>query len=142
MSVSKGGDKVKIHYTGKLSDGRIFDTSKDRQPLEFTLGKGEVIAGFEKGVLGMGVGESKHIEVPPEDAYGERLTELVINVKKAEFPDDISPSVGLQLEIKSMDGEVTGVVITEVGDDFVTLDANHPLAGQTLFFDVKLIGIG
>ena len=141
MSVSKSGDKVKIHYTGKLSDGRVFDTSKDRQPLEFTLGNGEVIAGFEKGVLGMGVGESKRIEVSPEDAYGKRLTELVINVKKAEFPDDITPSVGLQLEIKSMDGEVTAVVITEIGDDFVTLDANHPLAGQTLFFDVELVGI-
>lgn len=141
MSVAKSGDKVKIHYTGKLMDGRVFDSSKERQPLEFTLGNGDVIAGFDKGIAGMAIGESKRIEILPEDAYGERRAELVINIKKNEFPDDITPSVGLQLEIKSMDGEVTGVVITEVGDDIVTLDANHPLAGQTLLFDVELVGI-
>lgn len=141
MSAAKKGDKVKIHYTGKLMDGRVFDTSKERQPLEFTLGNEDVIGGFEKGVKGMEVGESKRIEIPPEDAYGERRAELVINIKKNEFPDDITPSVGLHLEIKSMDGEVTSVVITEVGDDVVTLDANHPLAGETLLFDVELVGI-
>lgn len=141
MSAAKKGDKVKIHYTGKLMDGRVFDTSKERQPLEFTLGNKDVIGGFEKGVKGMEVGESKRIEIPPEDAYGERRAELVINIKKNEFPDDITPSVGLHLEIKSMDGEVTSVVITEVGDDVVTLDANHPLAGETLLFDVELVGI-
>lgn len=141
MRISKHGDKVKVHYTGTLEDGRVFDSSENKRPLEFILGGGEVIEGFERGALGMKVGEKKRIEIPPEEAYGQRKGELVINVNKNDFPEDITPSVGLQLEIKQTNGDITYVIVTEVSGEAVTLDANHPLAGETLIFDVELLEI-
>jgi len=137
----KNGDTVKVHYTGTLDDGRVFDTSKDRDPLEFKVGEGQIIPGFEEGVVGMEVGETRDIEVTPENAYGSRREELVMEVPVGEFPDHIEPEVGMQLQIKQQDGTPFGVVITDVADEAVTLDANHPLAGQTLYFQVELVEI-
>lgn len=141
MTTLKNGDTVKVHYTGTLDDGRVFDTSKDRDPLEFKVGEGQIIPGFEQGVVGMEVGETRDIEVAPENAYGSRREELVMEVPVGEFPDHIEPEVGMQLQIKQQDGTPFGVVITDVADEAVTLDANHPLAGQTLYFQVELVEI-
>jgi len=141
MTTLKNGDTVKVHYTGTLDDGRVFDTSKDRDPLEFKVGEGQIIPGFEQGVVGMEEGETRDIEVAPESAYGPRREELVMEVPVGEFPDHITPEVGMQLQIKQQDGTPFGVVITDVADEAVTLDANHPLAGQTLYFQVELVEI-
>ena len=141
MSTSAQGDNVKIHYTGKLEDGRVFDSSRDREPLEFKLGDGQIIPGFENGVVGMEIGETRNLEVDPDEAYGQRREDLVVHVPSGEFPDHITPEIGLQLQIKQQDGTPFGVVITEITDEHVTLDANHPLAGQTLYFEVELVDI-
>ncbi|MBD3219258.1 MAG: peptidylprolyl isomerase [candidate division Zixibacteria bacterium] len=141
MAKAKEGDKVKIHYTGKFEDGQVFDSSVDREPLEFTLGQGQVIPGFEKGVVGMEEGEKKEIKVSPEEGYGPRYDQNVIEVKKSVFPEDITPEVGRQLQVQAPDGNKMNVVITEVQDETVTLDANHPLAGKELLFDVQLVEI-
>ena len=140
-ALAKNGDSVKVHYTGKLENGDVFDTSKEKEPFEFTIGNEAVIPGFEKGVVGMGVGDTKTIEIAPEDAYGEKRDELVVDVEKSEFPDDITPSIGQRLQIRQQDGNPIVVTITDLNEDTITLDANHPLAGYTLFFDVQLIEI-
>lgn len=141
MTTLKRGDTAKVHYTGTLDDGRVFDTSKNREPLEFELGGGQIISGFEIGVEGMEVGETRKIEVSPEEAYGFHREELVMKVPSGEFPEHITPEVGTQLQVKQQDGTPFGVVITEVSEETVTLDANHPLAGQTLHFQVELLEI-
>lgn len=141
MSKAQDGQTVKVHYTGKLEDGTVFDSSKDRQPLEFTLGGGSVIRGFEQAVSGMEVGESKTITIPPEEAYGHKRDELIIEVKKSEIPKDIDPNLGQKLQIKQPNGQIINLVVSEVKEDEVTLDANHPLAGQTLIFEVELVEI-
>ncbi len=140
MEVKKGS-KVKVDYTGKLDTGEVFDTSKEREPFEFKIGGQAVIPGFEKGVVGMGVGDSKTIEISPEDAYGEKKEDLVVEVQKSELPEDITPSVGQRLQIRQQDGNPIVVTITDMNEDNITLDANHPLAGYTLFFDVELVEI-
>ena len=141
MSQVKNGDTVKVHYTGKLENGKVFDTSEDRQPREFTLGSGKIIPGFEKGIIGMEVGEAKTITVPPEEAYGPRRNELIVDVEKTDLPENITPAIGKQLQIRQKDGNPIKVTITDMNEDTVTLDANHPLAGNTLFFDVELVEI-
>jgi peptidylprolyl isomerase len=141
VSKAKDGDKVKVHYTGKLKDGTVFDSSEGRPPLEFTLGQGKIIPGFEKGVMGMGPGDKKTITVPPGDGYGESRDELIVKVNKSHFPENIDPSVGKQLQVTQSDGNVVEVTVTEMEGDSVTLDANHPLAGKTLVFDVELVEI-
>ena len=141
MASLKTGDTVKVHYTGTLDDGRVFDTSREREPLLFKVGEGQIIPGFEQGVVGMEEGETRDIEVDPEDAYGPRREELVLEVPTGEFPEHITPEVGMQLQIKQQDGTPFGVVVTDVADEAVTLDANHPLAGQTLYFQVELVEI-
>ena len=141
MSKVNDGDTVKVHYTGKLENGDVFDSSREREPFEFTVGNKAVIPGFEKGVVGMGVGDTKTIEIPPEEAYGAKQDELVVEVQKSELPDDITPTIGQRLQIKQQDGNPIVVTITELTDDSITLDANHPLAGYTLFFDVELVDI-
>lgn len=141
MGKAKDGDKVKVHYTGKLKDGTVFDSSEGRPPLEFTLGQGNIIPGFEKGVMGMELGDKKTITVPPGDGYGESRDELIVKVNKSDFPENIDPSVGKQLQVTQPDGNVIEVVITEMEGDSVTLDANHPMAGKTLVFDVELVEI-
>ncbi len=141
MSKVKDGDTVKVHYTGKLENGEVFDTSKEQEPFEFTVGNKAVIPGFEKGVFGMEVGDSKSIEIPPEEAYGAKQDQLVVEVNRSEFPDDITPTIGQRLQIRQQDGNPIIVTITDLAEDIITLDANHPLAGYTLFFDVEVIEI-
>lgn len=142
MSQAKEGDAVKVHYTGKLEDGTVFDSSREREPLNVNLGSGEVIPGFEKGIVGMAVGESKTLKLGPDEAYGQKRPDLVVDVAKANFPDHITPTVGERLQVKQPDGSVINVQVAEIKDETVTLDANHPLAGETLVFDVELMEIG
>ena len=142
MAEAKQGDKVKVNYTGKLGDGTVFDTSEDREPLEFTLGSGQVIPGFEEGVAGMNPGESKTITIQSDQAYGPHHDDLVMVVGRAEFPEELKPEVGDYLQLRQPDGGVVVVAVTDVSDDDVTLDGNHPLAGQDLTFDVNLVEVG
>jgi peptidylprolyl isomerase len=141
MQQAQQGDKVKVHYHGTLRTGETFDSSEGREPLEFTVGSGQVIRGFEEGVKGMSVGEKKTVEIPVEDAYGEKNQELVIEFPKAQFPTDMSPEVGQQLMMSNGSGQSFPVVIKEVKEESVLLDANHPLAGQDLVFDIELVEI-
>ena len=150
MAQAKEGDKVKVHYTGKLEGGEVFDSSEcaeqecgcDSGPLEFTIGEGEVIPGFEKAVVGMSEGEAKTFTIPVEDAYGKRNEEMVVAVERSQVPVDLTPEVGMRLEVTQEDGQEFPVVITNVTDTHVTLDANHPLAGRDLTFEIKLVEIG
>ena len=141
MTQAKNGDTVTVHFTGKFEDGEVFDTSQNGKPLEFTLGSGSMMPGFEAGVLGMEVGESKIIHVTPEDAYGQRQESMVATLQREEFPDHITPEVGQQIEIRHPDGGSFRVLVAEVTDGAVTLDGNHPLAGKDLVFDVDLVQI-
>lgn len=141
MSNAKTGDSVRIHYTGKLEDGTQFDTSTGRDPLEFKLGEGGIIPGFEKAVDGMAVGESKSVQIDPQDAYGPRHDQLIQDVPKSALPEDIEPSVGMQLQSETPDGQSMLLVVTEVADETITVDGNHPLAGKTLNFDIELVEI-
>ncbi len=141
MTQAKSGDSVKVHYTGKLADGTQFDTSESQEPLEFTVGAGEVIPGFEQAVVGMTPGESKTATIAAGDAYGDYDDELVMEVERAQFPPNITPEVGLRLQLRQPDGESFAAIVTEVADDTVTLDANHPLAGQDLTFEIRLVEI-
>lgn len=139
MEEVKANDKVKVHYTGKLDDGDVFDTSKDREPLEFTVGEGKLIKGFEDAVLGMEVGQTKSIKIPSDDAYGPVNKELIQTVEKNKLPQDLNPSVGQTLVSKTPDGNSFNVLVTEVTDENITIDANHPLAGKNLSFDITLV---
>jgi len=141
MSLAKCGDTVKVHYTGRLENGEVFTNSRESEPLEFTLGSGKAIPGFEKAVIGMAVGETKTITVPPEEAYGPRHEDLLVDVKKSNFPEDITPVIGHQLQIPQQDGEPLKVTVSYINEDIVTLDANHPLAGYTLIFDIILVAV-
>ncbi len=141
MIKAKSGDNVKTHYKGKLLDGTVFDSSEGREPLCFEIGSGSLIPGFEKGVIGMAAGDSKTITIPPEDAYGLKRKELVATVPKKNIPEDIDPQPGQQLSVQRPDGSFFNVMITEVDADNVVLDANHPLAGETLIFEVELLEI-
>ncbi len=141
MTQAKAGDNVKVHYTGKLDDGTVFDSSAEREPLEFSLGSGNVIPGFEEAIVGMAPGESKTATIPPEQAYGPRRDELAIAVEKEQIPTDLAVEVGQQLQISQNNGQVIPVIVTDVSDSQVTLDANHPLAGQQLTFDIKLVEV-
>lgn len=138
MSLKKG-DTVKVHYTGKLGNGDVFDSSKDREPLEFTLGKGQLIPGFEAAVEGRKPGETVTVVIPPKDAYGESDPEMIFTVPRAQVPDNIPLEVGTHLQLSNDKGQQMDVVISEVGPDEVTLDANHPLAGKELTFDIEIL---
>ena len=140
--LAETGDTVKVHYTGKLADGTVFDTSIGSEPLEFTLGQGKVITGFEQAVIGMQVGESKTITIPADQAYGQYRDDMIFEVGRDELPSSINPEVGMQLQMNQGDGSILIVTITEVSDTTVKLDANHPLAGQDLTFDIDLVEIG
>jgi len=141
MQQAQQGDKVKVHYHGTLRTGETFDSSEGREPLEFTVGTGQVIKGFDEGVKGMSVGEKKTVQVPVEDAYGEKSQELIIEFPKEQFPTDMAPEVGQQLMMSNGSGQSFPVTIKEVREDSVLLDANHPLAGQDLIFDIELVEI-
>ena len=138
---TKNGDLVRVHYTGRLGDGRVFDTSRDGgEPLEFTVGAGQVIPGFEEGVRGMSVGESKTIEIESDDAYGPHREGLVATIERARAKFPFEPQVGMNLLMPLPDGQQLEVVVTEVTDTHVTVDGNHPLAGKKLIFDLELVG--
>ncbi|HID96064.1 MAG TPA: peptidylprolyl isomerase [Candidatus Latescibacteria bacterium] len=141
MAQAKNGDTVKVHYTGKLEDGTVFDTSINRDPLQFTIGGGQLIPGFEQAVVGMNPGESKTAKVPADKAYGPHLEEMVLVVDRNQFPVDLKPEVGQQLQSRQPDGRTFVVTVTDVSESSVTLDANHPLAGKDLIFDIQLIEI-
>jgi FKBP-type peptidyl-prolyl cis-trans isomerase 2 len=141
MPEAKSGDTVRVHYTGKLDDGTEFDSSLNREPLEFTLGEGQVVPGFENAVMGMNTGESKTAEIPPEEAYGPHRQELVLEVDSSELPEDLNPQKGQRLQMRQPDGQTVIVEITDVSESSITLDANHPLAGESLTFDIELVEI-
>lgn len=138
---TKANDKVKVHYKGTLSNGVVFDSSEGKDPLEFTLGTGQIIPGFENGIIGMEVEESKTINVPAAEAYGEPKEELIQEVPKAQLPEEIKPEVGMQLMSQAPNGQQIPLVITEVKEESIIIDANHPLAGKDLTFEVTLVSI-
>lgn len=139
MSEVKRGDNVKVHYTGTLADGSVFDSSEGKEPLEFAVGSGQVIAGFDEAVMGMSVGESKTVEIPCAKAYGERNDEMVIQAPIDQVPPDLNPEVGMRLEMGGANGEILRVVVAEITDTHITLDANPPLAGKDLTFKLELV---
>src|SRR5205085_9914194 len=141
MQQVKSGDKVKVHYNGKLRTGETFDSSNGREPLEFTVGSGQVIKGFDEGVMGMKVGDKKTVEIHVKDAYGEKQDEMMIEFPKDQFPPDMKPEVGAQLMMSNGTGQSFPVTVAEVKEDTVILDANHPLAGQDLIFDIELVEV-
>ena len=141
MSQATTGDTVKIHYTGTLDDGTEFDSSAGREPLEFTLGSGQVIPGFDKAVEGMADGDKKSVNIPAEEAYGPRHEEMVIEVPKSALPEDIAPAEGMKLQAQGADGQITNLTVTTVGDKTITVDGNHPLAGEALNFAIELVEI-
>ena len=141
MSQAKHGDTVKIHYTGTLDDGTQFDSSADREPLEFELGSGGVIPGFDKAVEGMSIGDSKSVRIEADDAYGQRHDQLVQEVPRDSLPQDLTPEVGMALQSSSPDGQVALFTVIAVGNETFTVDGNHPLAGQALSFDIELVAI-
>lgn len=141
MLIAQKGHTVHIHYTGRLEDGEVFDSSEDQEPLTFTLGDGNVIPGFESGVLGMKVGDKKNIQIAPEQAYGPHREDLVIQVPRAAFPAHVQPEIGMPLSMGLQDGSSMDVMVVGMADEYVTLDANHPLAGEELHFDITLVKI-
>lgn len=140
MAQAQTGDTVRVHYTGKLGDGEVFDSSQGRDPLEFTLGEGKVIAGFDEAVAGMKPGDEKTVVIPAEQAYGPRREEMMGEVPRAQFPPNIEPQVGQQLQMQQ-GGQNFVVTVADVSDEVVRLDANHPLAGKDLTFDLELVDI-
>ena len=141
MQQVKKGDTVKVRYHGRLEDGTTFDSSQGREPLEFEVGSGMVIAGFDEGVTGMQIGEKKTIHIPASEAYGPVQQEMIMEFPKNRFPADLTPEVGMQLNMSNGQGQNFPVVIVEVKDEVVVLDANHPLAGKDLIFDLELVEI-
>jgi peptidylprolyl isomerase len=141
MAQVKSGDKIKVHYHGKLTSGETFDSSEGRDPLEFEVGSGMVIKGFDEGVTGMAVGEKKTINIPFDEAYGPRNPDMVIDMPKDRFPSDMEITVGMPLVMNDGQGQQFQVTIVEIEEESVKLDANHPLAGQDLIFDLELVEI-
>jgi len=141
MTQAKSGDTVKVAYTGRLNDGSVFDTTENRQPLEFMLGQDRLIRGFQEAVLGMCPGDSKTVKLPPEEAYGPRRDDLVVDIDRSNVPQDLNPQVGQRLELQQQNGPPVGATVTQVNDSSVTVDANHPLAGQELTFEIALLDV-
>jgi len=141
MAKAKNGDTVKVHYTGKLEDGTVFDSSGSREPLEFTIGEGTVIPGFEQAVVGMSPGDSKSEKIPADQAFGPYREELVVDIDRERIPEGVDPKVGKRLRVQKTDGRITEVLVTGITESKVTLDANHPLAQNDLIFDIELLEI-
>ena len=139
---AKANDKVRVHYTGKLTTGEVFDSSEGREPLEFTVGGGQMIKGFDEAVNGMGINEKKTVTIPSQEAYGERREELIQEVPKDQLPEDMKPEVGQKLVATNDLGHQTYVSVTAVTEESITVDANHELAGKDLVFDIELVEIG
>lgn len=141
MAQAKSGDKVCVHYTGTFDDGTVFDSSAEREPLEFTIGTGMVIAGFDRAVTGMQPGEKKIVSIPAEEAYGERSEELVAEIGRDRLPADVELEIGQQLQVGLSDGDQAVVMIVDLSETTVTLDANHPMSGMDLCFELELVEI-
>lgn len=141
MKQVKSGDTIKVHYHGKLTNGTTFDSSEGREPLEFEVGSGMVIQGFDVGVTGMAIGEKKTINIPAEEAYGQKEEDRIMEFPMDRFPEDMKPEVGMQLNMSNGQGQNIPVVVAEVKEEAVILDANHPLAGEELVFDLELVEI-
>lgn len=141
MTQAQLGDTVQVHYTGKLADGTTFDSSQQREPLQFTLGQGDVIPGFEQAVVGMTPGDSKTETIPSDQAYGDHQAERVIEVDRQQLPSDLQPQIGQRLQMTQPNGPAIELMVTGITESQVTLDANHPLAGKALTFDITLVAI-
>ena len=141
MSTAKKGDNVKVHYKGTLTSGEQFDSSEGRDPLEFTVGAGQMIKGFDDAIPGMAVGDKKTINIAPSDAYGEKKADAIIEFPKSNIPEDMKLEPGMKIQLHNQAGQPIPVVVTEVKDDVVILDANHELAGKELVFDIELVEI-
>lgn len=141
MPNAKTGDTVQVHYKGTLQDGTVFDSSEGREPLSFTLGSGQVISGFEKAVDGMEVGETKMARLDVDDAYGERRDDLELEVPREQLPEELDVEVGTPLQLQQPDGNAVPVTVTALDEQKVTLDANHPLAGEPLEFELTLVDV-
>ena len=141
MAKVKSGDTVQVHYKGTLKSGELFDSSEGREPLEFTVGSGQVINGFDTAVVDMEPGETKTVNIPVDQAYGERTQDALISVPRSEFPADITPEIGQELQMSDDQGHIFPVIVAGVEADTVVLDANHPLAGQELTFEINLVKI-
>lgn len=142
MSAVKAGDTVNVHYHGRLQDGTTFDSSEGRAPLQFTVGEGQVIKGFDDAMVDMKPGDKKTVNIPVEEAYGPEDERNFIEFPKTDFPQEMTPEVGLQLHLSDNQGNHFPVVVHEVKEDTVVLNANHPLAGKDLIFDIELVSIG
>lgn len=141
MAQAAIGDTVRVHYTGSLDDGTVFDTSSGREPLEFTIGGGQVIPGFDSAVSGMSPGDSETVKIPAEEAYGPHQEEMMLEVDRAQVPAELNPQVGERLEIKQQNGQSVPVTVTKVTETLITLDGNHPLAGKALTFEIELVDV-
>jgi FKBP-type peptidyl-prolyl cis-trans isomerase 2 len=141
MAQAESGNTVKVHYTGRLEDGTEFDSSKGKEPLEFTIGQGQLIPGFEQGVLGMGPGESKTINIPSDQAYGPHDPEKVIEMDRDQVPPGVEPQIGMQIRGTPPGGRPIVFTVSGVSESKVTLDGNHPLAGKDLVFEIQLVEI-
>jgi peptidylprolyl isomerase len=141
MQAVKNGDTVRVHYHGRLTNGTTFDSSEGRDPLEFKVGAGMVIKGFDNGVVDMKVGDKRTLNIPVEEAYGPKNDELIMEFPKENIPADLNPQVGMDLQMSNPQGQVFPVKVAAIGNEFITLDANHPLAGEALVFDIELVEI-
>ena len=141
MEQAKNGDVVLVHYTGSLEDGTVFDTSREREPIRFTLGDNHIILGFEEAVIGMTPGQTKTEHIPIERAYGPRRDDMIIEIERSRLPEELEPKVGEPLQIRSQDGRTAPAIITDVGEESIKIDANHPLAGLNLVFEIELVQI-
>ena len=141
MTQAKNGDRVKVHYTGKLDNGTVFDSSIDREPLEFTIGEGQLIADFEQAVIDMNPGESKTIKIAYDNAYGPHREEMLMVVDRSQFPEGLEPKIDQKLQVRDPNGGDSVVTVVDVTEANVTLDANHPLAGKDLMFEIQLTEI-
>ena len=141
MMRAGNGDTAKVHYTARLENGRVISTTKGRLPLEIRIGSGTRILGLEQGIIGMEIGETRTIRVPPEQGFGPKWKELMVEVDRSELPDSVTPTVGKRLQVRKEGGNLVDVTIADIDEHTVTLDANHPLAGETLTFDIQLVGL-
>jgi peptidylprolyl isomerase len=142
MAQAKHGDTVKVHYTGRFDDGQVFDSSSGREPLQFTIGQGQIIPGFEAAVIGMVPGQTKTEKIPADQAYGSHNEDMVADIERKFVPEGLNPQIGQELEMQRPNGETIPVIVTNVSESHVTIDANHPLAGKDLTFDIELLEIG
>lgn len=141
MTQAKSGDKVTVHYTGTLADGSEFDSTREADALEFTIGDGELIKGFDDAVTGMAIGETKTVTIPAEEAYGTANEEMIFDIERSQFDESVTPELGQRFQFEAPDGQQIVVTITEIDGDQITLDANHPLAGEDLTFELELMTI-